>query len=147
MPHARAACILSDSFVQRATCSLISDTSTVCPSTNATTLDAACPGSTKNSTNWVDAAGLADLIAAGATEHCSTGGSVRMALVAIMFFLLVPIPFLLKCLSSTPTLSSKACSKPLNSRSHSKQVRKPARSVEGSRRICPQRARLRSGGA
>jgi hypothetical protein len=62
-----------------------------------TKVDAAC-GSTKNSTNWVDAAGLADLLAAGAKEHCSTGGSVRLALVAIMFFLMVPIPFLLKYL-------------------------------------------------
>jgi hypothetical protein len=83
---------------------LNSDTSTVCPSTNVTKVDAAC-GSTKNSTNWVDAAGLADLLAAGAKEHCSTGGSVRLALVAIMFFLIVPIPFLLKsCPPSSPLL-------------------------------------------
>jgi hypothetical protein len=80
---------------QLAKCVLNSDTSIVCPATNMTKVDAAC-GSTKNSTNWVDAAGMADLLAAGADEHCSTGGSVRLALVAIMFFLIVPIPFLLK---------------------------------------------------
>jgi hypothetical protein len=84
--------------LQLAKCVLNSDTSTVCPSTNSTKVDGAC--GSKNSTNWVDAAGLSNLIADGATEHCSTGGSVRMALVAIMFFLLVPIPFLLKSPSS-----------------------------------------------
>jgi hypothetical protein len=89
---------LSHRNLQLAKCVMDSDTSAICPATNMTKTDSAC-GPTKNSTNWVDAAGLAQLITAGATQHCSTGGSVRLALVAIMFFLLVPIPFLLK---STP---------------------------------------------
>ena len=65
---------------------------------------------------------------------------MRLALVAVMFFLLVPIPFLLK---STPPPHSIAPMLP----DHARQVRESARRMEGSRRICSQRPWVANSGA
>lgn len=62
----------------QARCVLISDPSQAC-----------------NGTVVSSAAALEHASAADAVVECQTGGSIRLALIAVMFFIVIPIPFLL----------------------------------------------------
>jgi hypothetical protein len=64
----------------QARCVLIADSSRSC---NGTVVSAA--------------AEQALLAASDAVAECETGGSIRLALIAVVGFLLIPIPFLLRC--------------------------------------------------